>query len=234
MNFYKAMRFRDRKDAGKQLAAKLSVYAERKDVVLLALPRGGVPVASEIAKALHLSLDVFLVRKLGIPRHEETAMGAIAIGDVVFIDQDLVNRVGIPQRAIEQVIIKEKKELERRNIMYRSGKPPLDLKNKTVILVDDGLATGSTMHAAVAALKEQNVGQIIVAVPVSSDSAYRELSQEADKVICLSVPEDFYAVGQWYGHFPQTSDQEVLDLLSQASLYEVGNSHANFQKVGTA
>ncbi len=227
MNFYKTIKFNDRKDAGKQLATKLSEYA-KKDVVLLALPRGGVPVAFEIAKALHLPLDVFLVRKLGIPRHEETAMGAIAMGDVVFIDQDLVNKVGISQRVIEQVIIKEKKELERRNVMYRSGKPPLDVKNKTVILVDDGLATGSTMHAAVAALKEQNAGQIIVTVPVSSNSAYEELLQEADKIICLAIPEDFYAVGQWYDHFPQTSDQEVLDLLSQVTLYGVGNNHVNF------
>ena len=219
MNFYKTIKFHDRKDAGKQLAIQLSEYAEHKDVVLLALPRGGVPVAFEIAKALNLPLNVFLVRKLGVPRHEETAMGAMAMGDVVFIDQNLVNRLGIPQRAIEQVIIKEKKELERRNVMYRSGKPPLDLKNKTVILVDDGLATGSTMHAAVAALKEQNAGQVIVAVPVSSDLAYEELSRETDKVICLAIPKDFYAVGQWYGHFPQTSDKEVLDLLLQVNLY---------------
>ena len=216
MSFYKAIKFHDRRDAGKQLVTRLSEYDRHKNAILLALPRGGVPVAFEVAKALHLPLDVFLVRKLGIPGHEEAAMGAIAMGGVVFIDKSLVHKLNIPERAIEQVIAKEKKELERRNTVYRFNRSSLDVKNKTVILVDDGLATGSTMHTAVVALKER-ADQIIVAIPVGSSSAYRELSQEVNKVICLTIPENFYAVGQWYNHFPQISDQEVLTMLDEAS-----------------
>ncbi len=218
MNFYKTIKFHDRRDAGRRLATRLSEYNKHKDTILLALPRGGVPVAFEVAKVLQLPLDVFLVRKLGIPGHEEAAMGAIAIGDVVFIDKDLVHKLRIPERAIERVIAKEKKELERRNIMYRSNKPPLDVKNKTIILIDDGLATGSTMHTAVVALKEYT-NQIVIASPVSSSSAYKELSQEANKVICSAIPEHFHAVGQWYNHFPQVSDREVLEMLDEADSF---------------
>lgn len=206
--------FRDRRDAGRALSRRLSPYAGRADVVILALPRGGVPVASEIAVALGLALDVFLVRKLGVPGHEELAMGAIASGGARVLDSEVLRAYRISEEELAHVTAAERRELDRREVAYRRGRPPLDVKDRTVILVDDGLATGSSMRAAVAALRPLSPARIVVAVPVAPRSTVLALESEADEVVCLETPEPFLAVGMFYEDFEQTSDEEVRELLS--------------------
>ena len=210
------MRFRDRIDAGRQLAKRLSRFADRSDVVVLALPRGGVPVGYEVARALHAPLDVFLVRKLGLPGHEELAMGAIATGGVRVVNDEVVRRLGVPEAMIDEVAAEELKELKRRERSYRADRSAPNVKDRTVILVDDGLATGSTMRAAVAALRLLHPAWIVVAVPVGAADTCATLAEEADEVVCVSMPEPFYAVGSWYEDFGQTSDDEVRALLDAA------------------
>jgi predicted phosphoribosyltransferase len=211
------MRYRDRLEAGQYLAEKLMAYANRPDVLVLALPRGGVPVAFAVAEALRAPLDVFLVRKLGVPEHEELAMGAIATGGVRVLNEDVVNALEIPLWVIDAVTAQEQQELERRTLSYRSGRPPLDVHGCTVILVDDGLATGASMRAAVVALRQQQPARIVVAVPIASSTVCRELETVADEVVCAGTPEPFYAVGQWYEDFEQISDAAVSALLAQAA-----------------
>jgi putative phosphoribosyl transferase len=210
------MRYRDRIEAGQQLAERLIMYANRTDVLVLALPRGGVPVGFAVAEGLHAPLDVLLVRKLGVPGHEELAMGAIASGGVRVFNEEVVNFLQIPVTVIDTVAAREQQELERRVLRYRSGRPPLDVHGYTVILVDDGLATGATMRAAVLALRQQQPTRIVVAVPVASSTVCHELEAVADEVVCAATPEPFYAVGLWYENFEQTSDAEVCDLLTRA------------------
>lgn len=212
------MIFHDRKRAGERLATMLATYADRSDVLVLGLPRGGVPVASEIARALRAPLDVYLVRKLGVPGHRELAMGAIATGGVRVINEDVVKPLGIGNDAIERVAAEEQRELERRERLYRGDQPPPDLHGRTVILVDDGLATGSTMLAAVRAVRQQGPDRIVVAVPVGAPPTCAELRAEADEVVCATTPEPFYAVGLWYEDFRPTGDDEVRELLAEAAL----------------
>jgi putative phosphoribosyl transferase len=209
-------RFRDRFDAGRILAQKLSKYAGRDDVLVFGLPRGGVPVAFEVAKALGAPLDVFIVRKLGLPFHEELAMGAIASGGVRVIDEDLVRQFGISEADLDAVIAEEETELERREQQYRGDRPFPNVVGRTVILVDDGLATGSSMRVAVAALRHENPASIVVAVPIAPPDTCAMLRQEAEEVVCASTPEPFFAVGLWYEDFSQTEDEEVHDLLERA------------------
>jgi predicted phosphoribosyltransferase len=217
------MPFQDRIQAGRALAERLSKYANRSDVVVLALPRGGVPVGFEVAHALHAPLDVFLVRKLGVPGQPELAMGAIATGGVQVLNEDVVRVLDIPEEVIDSVAAREQRELERRESLYRDDRPPLEVADRIVILIDDGVATGSTMKAAVAALRRRHASRIVVAVPVGAGETCDELRATADEVICLLRPERFYAVGLWYEDFSQTSDAEVRDLLEKAtdSLTEV-------------
>jgi len=211
------MYFKNRAHAGQELAKALFKYKNQKDTFLLALPRGGVPVGFEISKQLNLPLDVLLVRKLGVPGHKELAMGAIAENGTLYINQDTVKMLNIPTTAIQSIISIETKELKRRSQLYRRSRPPFNLKGKAVIVVDDGLATGATMHAAVNALKQAKVKQLVVAVPVGASSTCKELNKIVDEVICLYTPEPFYGVGNWYQDFSQTSDQEVQELLMHAS-----------------
>ena len=199
------------------MAAKLSELENRKDAVILALPRGGVPVAFEAAQILNLPLEVFLVRKLGVPGQEELAFGAIASGGITFFNQPLVNYLKIPNSIIEQVIEHEQKELERREKIYRGGRPPLDLEGKICVIVDDGLATGATMRAAITAIKKLNSRQIIVAVPVAAPETCDEIEKATGcRCVCVMMPEQFYGVGRWYRDFSQTTDEEVKDLLARA------------------
>jgi predicted phosphoribosyltransferase len=211
-----ASKFRDRSEAGRALAAELQRYAGRDDVLVLALPRGGVPVAYEVARALGAPLDVFLVRKLGVPGHEEYAMGAIAEGGAMVLSPDVIEQLRIPPAAVQAVVQKELAELERRAKLYRHGRTAPNLDGRTVILVDDGLATGSTMRAAVQALRSLGPARIVVAVPVAAPETCEALRAEADEVICARTPEPFYAVGLWYEDFSQTNDDEVRELLEQA------------------
>ena len=208
--------YRDRMEAGRELAARLTAYAHRQDVLVFALPRGGVPIGYEVAKALQAPLDVFVVRKLGVPGHEELAMGAIATGGICVVNEEVVHMLHIPKEVIDAVAAKERRELERREHLYRDDRPPPDVNGCIVILVDDGLATGSTMRAAAEALRQQHPARIVVAVPVAAPSTCDEFSTEVDEVICSETPEPFYGVGYWYEDFSQTSDQEVHDLLAQA------------------
>jgi predicted phosphoribosyltransferase len=205
--------FRDRRDAGRVLASLLSRYRDRDDVVVLALPRGGVPVAYEVASALGAPLDVFLVRKLGVPGQEELAMGAIASGGMVVINDDVVRGLGIRPEAVQRVAEQEARELLRREAAYRDGRPPPDLAGKVVIVVDDGLATGSSMLAAVNALRQLGPARIVVAVPAAPESTCRELGAVVDDVVCATTPSPFVAVGQSYWDFTQTTDDEVRELL---------------------
>jgi len=210
-------RFLDRREAGRALARRLGAYAGRPDVLVLALPRGGVPVAFEVAKALRAPLDVFLVRKLGVPGQEELAMGAIATGGGVLLNDEVVQALGMPDEVIEEVAAAERQELRRREHLYRDGRPAPDVRGKTVILVDDGLATGSSMRAALRAIRRQGPARLVVAVPVGAMETCEELQAEADEVICARAPYPFYSVGQWYEDFTQTGDEEVHDLLGQAA-----------------
>jgi len=215
------MLFRNRREAGRVLAAKLTAYSDRTDVLVLALPRGGVPVAFEVAQSLHASLDVFLVRKLGLPNHPELAMGAIATGGVRVLNEDVIRTWDISDDVIDAVTAQERAELQRRERTYRGDRPAYDVRGQTAILIDDGLATGSTMRAAIAGLRQQGPAQIVVAVPVGSPETCAEFQHEADVAICARTPEPFYAVGIWYGDFSQTTDEEVRDLLERAA-----NMHA--------
>src|SRR4051794_35756455 len=210
------MLFRDRAQAGRQLAARLTAYAGRPDVLVLALPRGGVPVGYEVARALRAPLDVFLVRKLGVPGQEELAMGAIASGGVRVLNEEVVRTLGIPDEVVDAVAAQEQRELERRDRLYRGKRPAPQVEGRTVILVDDGLATGSTMRAAVAALRRQRPARIVVAVPVGAPQTCEDFQYEADEAVCARTPEPFHAVGAWYEDFSQTTDEEVRDLLGRA------------------
>ena len=208
--------FQDRYDAGRRLAMRLTGYAGRPDVIVLALPRGGVPVAYEVAQALGAPLDVFLVRKLGVPGHEELAMGAIAAGGVRVLNDDVVEGLNIPPEVIDAVTAHEQQELARRDRAYRGDRPPPDVAGKVVILVDDGLATGSTMRAAVAAIRQLGPAHVVVAVPTGARPTCQVLAHEADDVVCLMTPDPFQAVGLWYIDFSPTSDDEVRQLLNAA------------------
>jgi len=208
--------FRDRREAGRLLATKLAAYANRPDVLVLALPRGGVPVAYEVARALKAPLDVFIVRKLGVPGHNEFAMGAVATGGVRVLNNETVRALHIPQYLIDKVTEQEQQELVRREHIYRGGRPAPDVRGRTVILVDDGLATGSTMLAAIKALQQQQPARIVVAVPTAAAETCEELRAEVDDVICAITPQPFRAVGLWYEDFSQTTDEEVRNLLSLA------------------
>ena len=210
------MQFKNRADAGRHLAAKLTAYTNRSDVIVLALPRGGVPVAYEVAQRLHVPLDVFLVRKLGVPGHAELAMGAIAEGGVEVLSEDLIRDVGIPHAVVRQVALRERLELDRRDQLYRGGRQLAPVRGHVVIVIDDGLATGSTMQAAVMSLKRLAPSRIIVAVPVGARETCVRLGHLADEVVCLEMPEPFQAVGLWYEEFTQTTDEEVRRLLSTA------------------
>lgn len=209
--------FHDRADAGRQLAEQLREYANRSDVVVLGLPRGGVPVAFEVASRLGAPLDVFLVRKLGVPGHSELAMGAIAPGGIEILNHDLIDDLGISPASVAQVAASERLELERRNRVFRGDRATPELTSKTAILVDDGLATGATMQAAVTALRRMGPAAIVVAVPVGAPDTCDRLRPLADRLICLTTPSSFSAVGQWYENFSQTTDNEVKQLLLRVS-----------------
>ncbi|GHC30636.1 phosphoribosyltransferase [Aidingimonas halophila] len=212
-----AMYFEDRHDAGRQLADALQHYREMPAMLVLGLPRGGVPVAWEIARSLGAELDTLVVRKLGVPWQPEVAMGAIAGNGVCVLHHDLVARLNIADQDVDDIVSQETKELQRREMAYRAGRATLDVSGRTVIVVDDGLATGATMRAALEALREQRPARLIVAVPVAPPDTVAQLAPLADDVICLSQPPHFGAVGQWYRHFDQTSDDEVLRLLASSS-----------------
>jgi putative phosphoribosyl transferase len=216
--------FPNRAEAGHVLAEKLTQYAGRDDVIVLGLPRGGVPVAYEVARALRVPLDVFIVRKLGVPGFEELAAGAIASGGVRVLNEDVIRALPNADEIIELVTQREAAELERREQEYRDGRPAPELQERTVILIDDGLATGATMRAAVKALRQRGVAKIVVAVPVGPPDTCREFEDEADEVVCASAPEFFQAVGQYYEDFSQTSDDEVRDLLARAASQKPGDS----------
>jgi putative phosphoribosyl transferase len=209
-------RFRNRAEAGRLLASQLTCFAGRPNVRILALPRGGVPVACEIARALKLPLDVFVVRKLGVPGQEELAMGAVASGNVRIVQPQVLEALRIPQSVMEAVTAEEIRELARRERAFRGDRPNPDVRDRTIILVDDGLATGSTMRAAVAALKLQRPERIVVAVPVAASETCQQLRNEVEQIICLKTPTSFQAVGLWYEHFPQLTDEEVRTLLRKA------------------
>jgi putative phosphoribosyl transferase len=209
--------FIDRRDAGRRLAQELRHYAGRSDVVVLALPRGGVPVAYEAAKALKAPLDIFLVRKLGVPGHEELAMGAIASGGVRVLNREVVEALHIPPAIIDAIAEREQKELERREKAYRGNRPKVDISGKIAILIDDGLATGASMRAAVAGLRAQRPARIVVAVPIAADETCEMFEDVVDEIICAETPQPFYGVGLWYRNFSQTSDAEVRVLLEEAA-----------------
>ena len=210
------MQFRNRTHAGQALAERLTGYAGRDDVIVLALPRGGVPVAFEVAQRLSAPLDVFIVRKLGSPGHEELAMGAIATGGVVVLNDDVVRALKIPEAGIERVAARERDGLARREALYRGSRPAPDLRGRIVILVDDGLATGSTMRAAIAAVRTFQPSRLVVAVPTGARETCEDLRRDVDEVVCVTEPDHFYAVGMWYEDFTQTEDREVRDLLEAA------------------
>ena len=212
-------KYTDRTQAGIKLAEQLKEHANLANVIVLALPRGGVPVAYEIAKALAIPLDVLIVRKLGTPGHKELAIGAIASGGATVFNEEIINTLHIEQSAIDAVLQSEQKELARREHLYRGNRPFPTLLNKTIILVDDGIATGATMYAAIKALHSQNPANIIIAVPVAARSTYKKIASLVDKMVCPLQPIDFNAVGLWYEDFPQTSDDEVIALLAQSKKY---------------
>jgi len=207
-------KFLDRREAGQLLARKLSDYAGRDDVLVLALPRGGVPVAAEVAGILKVPMDVFVVRKLGLPGQPELAMGAIASGGVRVLNEAVLYALNVPTEVIDAVSAEEEHELKRREHVYRHGRRPLNVEGKTVIVVDDGVATGSTVLAAVAALRQLNAARVVVATPTIAMSTYHQMGNHADEVVAVITPEDFFGVGQWYENFSQTTDAEVSELLS--------------------
>jgi predicted phosphoribosyltransferase len=208
--------FANRREAGRRLAAELDEYTNRPDVIVLALPRGGVPVGFEVAATLNVAFDVFVVRKLGVPGHEELAMGAIASGGTRVLNRDVIDILKIPNRVVEGVTRREREELERREHIYRAERPPVQVKGKTVILVDDGIATGATMKAAIAALRQLQAGWIIVATPTAALDTLNELRGHANDIVAVIAPEDFGGVGRWYDDFSQTTDVEVCELLEEA------------------
>jgi len=212
------MRFANREEAGRLLAEQLEFYKGRHDVVVLGLARGGVPIGFEVAKALHAPLDVFILRKLGVPGQEELAFGAIASGGVHVLDQEIIDTVGLSPLEIHQALTQSRQEMEQRERSYRRDNSPLKVTGKTAILVDDGVATGSSMRAAIAALRKMKAERIVVAVPVAPLATYRQLRKEADDVVCCHTPESFYAVGAFYDDFSQVTGEEVMDLLRRASL----------------
>jgi predicted phosphoribosyltransferase len=212
--------FKNRTEAGQALATRLSSFANRTDVLVLALPRGGVPVAAEVAKKLNAPLDVFVVRKLGLPGHPELAMGAIATGGVRVFNGDVINSFRIPDEVVNAVTAEEYEELLRRERSYRDDLPPPEVEGKTVIIVDDGIATGSTMIAAVAALRQLGAGRIVVAAPVIARSTFYLIHNAADEVAAVIAPEEFYGVAQWYEDFSQTSDEEVRQLLAETNHHD--------------
>jgi len=207
--------FKDRVEAGKMLAEKCLHLKGTADVLVFGIPRGGLPVAFEIAKVLRCPLDVFLVRKLGLPYHEELAMGAIAQGGIKYLNEDVIGYSRVTESDIQAVVVKEQQELDRRYAKYRGNRKPFNLVGKTVILVDDGLATGATMKAAILAVKTQQPKKVIVATPVSAQDTCREIAEMVEEVICIEAPEWFSAVGEWYQSFPQTTDEEVIEILKQ-------------------
>lgn len=209
-------RFRDRAEGGRALGRKLAAYGGRDDVLVLALPRGGVPVAFEVAEVLDAPLDVFLVRKLGLPGHEEFAMGAIATGGTRVLDRTVIADANVSPEELDEITARERRELERREREYRGARPPPDVEAKIAILVDDGLATGSTMRAAIAALRTGRPRRIVVAVPTAAAETCDELRDEVDEIVCATTPEPFFAVGIWYEDFSQTTDDEVRMLLERA------------------
>jgi putative phosphoribosyl transferase len=210
------MRFRDRREAGRQLALTLRRYAGRAGVVVLGLPRGGVPVAYEVASALGVPLDVFVVRKLGLPGHEELAMGAIASGGIVVLNEEITQLLNVPAAVVAEVRDREARELARREAEYRDGRPPLDVRGRTVILVDDGLATGASMRAAIEALRRRAPAHIVVAVPIAAQQTCADLRHEVEEIVCAVTPEPFHAVGLWYRDFSPVEDAEVRELLAHA------------------
>jgi len=215
--------FRNRTEAGRAFAEKLKAYQDRKDVLVLALPRGGVPVGFEVARVLHAPLDVFLVRKLGVPGHQELAFGAIASGGMRVLNHELIVSLKLSRDTIDAVSAQQQKELERREQEYRGTRTQANVEGRTAILIDDGLATGASMHAAVRALRLKHPKGIVVAVPVASPSTSADFKSEADAVVCVFSPEPFYAVGEWYDDFNQTTDEEVKALLDQAAQAENGS-----------
>jgi putative phosphoribosyl transferase len=221
------MLFRDRSEAGRELAERLAAYSKRNDVIVLGIPRGGVPVAAQVAAALAAPLDVFVLRKLGVPWQEELAFGAIASGHIRLLNEEIVEATGLTELDIERVTAAEKRELERRERLYRNGRPPLDVKGLTVILVDDGIATGSSMRAGIAGLRQMKPARLVAAVPVAPRLACERLRAEADELVCLHQPEDFYAVGQFYDDFSPVSDEEVSELLSRYA----GSARQTVEKV---
>jgi putative phosphoribosyl transferase len=210
------VRFQDRAQAGRLLAKKLAKYARRENVLVLGIPRGGVPVAFQVAQALHVPLDVFICRKLGVPGQEELALGAVASGGVRVLNDEIIGLLGISPAKIEQIAALQQGELERRERTYRGDRPPLDVRGKIAILIDDGIATGASMLAALTALRRLEPARIVVAVPVAPLSTIERLRQTADEVACVDTPEEFYAIGQFYEGFSQTTDEEVCELLRQA------------------
>lgn len=212
------MFFADRRDAGRQLAERLTHYSGRDDLLVLGLPRGGVPVAYEVARALDASLDVFIVRKLGVPGHEELAMGAIASGGVLVLNEDVIQSLGISRAMIDAVASREREEMFRREQAYRDHRPAPEIRGHCAILVDDGLATGASMFSAVESVRRQNPARVVVAVPVAAVQTAERLDVEVDEFIAVRTPTPFYGVGQWYDDFSQTSDEEVRDLLERAYL----------------
>ncbi len=210
-------RFRDRTEAGQLLASRLAAYAQRADVLVLALPRGGVPVAFEVARALPAPLDVVIVRKLGVPGHSELALGAIASGGTRVLNEEVVRSLGIPEAVIDQVTAREQRELERRERLYRGERPAYVVRGHTTILIDDGMATGATMRAAISAVRQQQPARVVIAIPVAAPATCEELVALVDELVCISRPEAFLAVGLWYEHFTQTTDEEVHNLLAQAA-----------------
>jgi predicted phosphoribosyltransferase len=219
LRFWKvSFRFQDRAQAGRLLAEKLAGFSDRPEVAVLGLPRGGVPVAFEVARRLQAALDVFLVRKLGVPGQEELAMGAIATGDICFLNDNIIRSLGIAPEFVDQAIARERHELEQRERAFRAG-PPVELRNRVVVLVDDGLATGASMRAAVMALRQRHPARVIVAAPVAARETYKDFKQLADEIVCVQTPAHFEGVGQWYEDFTQTSDEEVRRLLEQGAKF---------------
>jgi len=224
------MIFTNRQEAGRKLAAFLGKYKSREDVIVLGVPRGGVPVAFEVAEALQLPLDIFVLRKLGVPGQEELAFGAIGSGGVRVLDQDIVESLGLSDSIIEQVTEAERAELARREQAYRGGRPPLDVRGKIAILVDDGIATGSSLRAGVRALRQMEPAAVVIAVPVAPRSTVNRLRREVDDLVCVAMPELFYGVGQFYDDFSQVADEEVVELLESASRRRIGQ---HYQDAGT-